>query len=120
MKKILVVDDTFISRATAERILREQYSVLMADSGQACLSILAKEQVDLVLLDMEMPIMNGIETLTQIRRLSGGKNLPVIMVTGNDDRETVVAAVELSIEDYLVKPYMPEDLLRRVRKCIQG
>lgn len=116
MKKILVVDDTYISLTTAERILGKKYSVLTANSGANCILLLKNEQVDLILLDMEMPSMNGIETLAKIRSLPGGENIPVMMVTGDDTKESVIAMAKLSIVDYLTKPYMPDELLRRVER----
>ncbi|MCD8039785.1 MAG: response regulator [Lachnospiraceae bacterium] len=117
-KTVLVVDDTFIWLATAEQVLKSKYTVLKAENGKNCILTLTSTHVDLVLLDMEMPGMNGIETLAKIRSLPGGADLPVIMLTGDDYKETIIAAARLSVAGYLTKPYMPADLLNRVGKAL--
>lgn len=116
-KKILVIDDEPINLRMASYVLSEKsYEVMEAESGAEGLALLREGEVDLVLLDIEMPGMNGIETLERIRR--EGFGVPVIFLTASGDRKDVMEAVKLGAADYVIKPFMPSDLLGRVAKAL--
>ena len=105
MTTLLVVDDEPWNRDVLQRRLaRAGYRVLTADSGQAALDIAAAQRVDLVLLDVMMPEIDGIETLRQLRRSRSVSELPVIMVTARDSSDDVVAALDAGANDYITKP----------------
>jgi diguanylate cyclase (GGDEF)-like protein len=102
---LLVVDDELMNRDVLQRRLeRVGYRVLTADSGPAALAIIAVQRVDLVLLDIMMPGMDGLETLRQLRRSRSVSELPIIMVTAQDTSADVVQALDAGANDYMTKP----------------
>lgn len=120
MKTIVVVDDEEITLKTAEFILKQDgYEVVRCLSGMSCLEFLKYQVPDLILLDIEMPIMSGIQTLEIIRSNEPFKNIPVMFLTANSDTETVALASSLGVIDYVIKPFMPQELLDRVRKILR-
>lgn len=119
MKRILVVDDDAMNLKMAKFMLEQKgHSVITATSGMECLTILMSESVDLILLDVEMPIMNGIKTLEHIREQEEFSHIPVMFLTADANEETVVAAGRLGAAGYVKKPYMPQDFLERVEKLL--
>lgn len=105
MTTLLIVDDELLNRdALQRRLARVGYRVLTADSGQSALDIAAAQRVDLVLLDVMMPGMDGIETLKRLRRARSVAELPIIMVTAKDSPDDVVEALDAGANDYLTKP----------------
>lgn len=118
-KRILVVDDDAMSLRMAEFILKKTpHEILKAQSGDECISILQKETVDLLLLDVEMPQKNGIETLREIREMEGLTDLPVIFLTGTGDMERMAEAEALGAKDFAIKPFKPQDLLDWIEKVL--
>lgn len=117
---ILIVDDDFMNLTMAQTILemKIQAEYLTADSGQKCLEILQQRngKVDLILLDIAMPGMDGIQTLTRIRQNPNWQNLFVIFLTAAADKTTIVKAAQLKVKDYVKKPFTPDDLISRVEK----
>lgn len=103
--RLLIVDDVADNRnLLARRLQRRGYEVLEAAGGAQALAIIAKEPLDLVLLDVRMPDMDGREVLQRIRSTHSSLSLPVIMVTGNAASEDVVEALKLGANDYVTKP----------------
>lgn len=100
--KILIIDDDRLLQNSLKNILSEQYDPLIAGSGEDALRLLSKHPVDLVLLDIRLPGMDGIETLQQIK--ASLPNLLVIMMTAYEDIKTVITSMKLGAHDYLVKP----------------
>jgi len=118
MEKILVVDDQLgVRRLLYEAFREERYTVELAASGVEALEILPRFAPDLIIMDMKMPGMNGIETLRQIRTLN--KNVRVIMMTAYGDAENVQQAQELGVNYYLNKPFDLFDLRDRVRRIFK-
>ena len=117
---ILIVDDDFMNLTMAQTILemKIQAEYLTADSGQKCLEILQQRngKVDLILLDIAMPGMDGIQTLTRIRQNPNWQNLFVIFLTAAADKTTIVKAAQLKVKDYVKKPFTPDDLITRVER----
>lgn len=111
-KHILVVDDDSMNLARTQIILEEEYEVVLAESGVRALSILKSQTIDLVLLDIDMPLMNGIETFKRMKEFAA--DIPVIFLTASGEVEDVVGALLLGAVDYLKKPYLPQELLKRV------
>lgn len=111
---ILVVDDDAMNLRRTKKILEKQYDVLLAESGEKALTRLGSEKVDLVLLDIEMPGMNGIETFERMK----GKydEIPVIFLTASGYENDVRSAIRLGAVNYLKKPFLPQDLLDRIAK----
>ncbi len=118
--KILVVDDAKDTQMLLEFDLSAAgYQVICCDSGEDALTLLETFSVDLILLDMYMPGLSGLETLVQIRTNAVTAQTPVIMLSASADEDEVVAALELGAGDYVVKPYVAKVLLARMRTAIR-
>lgn len=113
-KCILVVDDDVINLKRTKLILDKHYDLILAKSGEEALDKLKGESIDLVLLDIAMPGMNGIETFKHMKE--DGVEVPVIFLTASGDEDDVVAAISLGAVNYLKKPFLPKDLLERIAK----
>ena len=117
---ILVVDDDELNLELAEMIIDAKlgYQVLRATSGRRALEILTQNRVDLILLDVMMPGMDGLQTLQMIRDNPKTKDLPVILLTAAGDTTTVIKGSKLGIKDYIKKPFDSEDLVDRILRTI--
>lgn len=116
-KKILVVDDDAVNLKVAELVLtKENYEVLGVDSGQAALTFCEEESVDLILLDVEMPGMSGIETLEKIRARQELSQVPVLFLSGSEDMEEAVKRGEYAVQGFVKKPIIPHNLYERVEE----
>ena len=91
--------------------------MLFANSGIEALEKLRHEQVDLVLLDIEMPKLNGIETFERMKEFAG--DIPVIFLTASGQESDVVSAIRLGAVNYLKKPFEPQELIRRVAQELE-
>lgn len=116
MKKILVVDDTKAILKMAKFVLNDKYDVYLSNSGQLALEILEKKPIDIVLMDVDMPDMDGVETVQSIREMENIKDIPVMFFTALASKETVERCMAVGMVDYIVKPYKPEELLERLEK----
>ncbi len=118
-KKILVIDDEKNVRDVMARILgREGYQVLLAEDGEEALSILDEETTDLIMLDMNMPRMNGLEFLRRINE-QRKQAAPVLMVTGDTDNRLRAESYRLGVYDFISKPEEIEVLLKRVENGLK-
>ncbi len=113
MARILIVDDDPMVRGFADLVLSQQgYKVVAAATSETALQILGRESFNLVLLDIRMPGMTGLDVL---RLLRTRPNKPkILMMTGQRDPGTIMQAIEQGAAGYLVKPFQPQDLVRRV------
>lgn len=117
--RILAIDDNTVNLATLEQELKSKYEVIPMISGRRAIKYLYREQVDLILLDVQMPIMDGIETLKEIRAQENGVTVPVIFLTAKKDKATVIDGAKLGIMDYITKPFDPEDLHDRIERVFK-
>jgi two-component system NtrC family response regulator len=118
MDTILVVDDEINYLTVMEALLGEQgYEVLTVPGGQEAMKIAASADLDLVLTDMRMPKMNGIELLGELKRLY--PDLPVIMMTAYGTVEKAVAAMKIGAFDYILKPFKNEELLVTIARALE-
>jgi adenylate cyclase len=117
---LLVVDDNEDNRyILLQRLQREGYhNILQAADGIEAMELLASAEIDLVLLDVLMPEMDGYQVLEQIRGDPGLRNIPVIMISAIDEIETVVRCIEAGAEDYLQKPFNTVLLRARIRASL--
>lgn len=113
-KCILAVDDTAIILTRISNTLRDDYDVVTVNSGVRALKYLEQEKPDLILLDIQMGQKDGIETLKEIRSMKDRADIPVIMLTGVENKEAVLKSAQLGICDYILKPFSSEDLLDRI------
>ncbi|WP_119459844.1 response regulator [Rhodospirillaceae bacterium SYSU D60014] len=113
--RILVVDDIKDNRAILlRRLARSDFDVAEADGGRSALSLIGREHFDLVLLDIAMPDLDGIEVLKRVRQKHSPLNLPVIMVTAHGESSQTAAALRLGANDYVTKPVDFQVALARI------
>jgi two-component system cell cycle response regulator len=117
--RALVVDDNAVNRLLLRRGLAEQgLDVIEAEDGLLALELLEREAVDVVLLDLLMPRVDGYETLERIKSQEALRHVPVIVITAVDDLASVVRCIELGATDYLPKPFDPALLRARVNASL--
>ena len=114
----MAVDDDVIILTRISSILRNDYELVTINSGMRALRYLELEKPDLILLDIRMAQMDGIETLRKIREMEGRKDIPVIMLTGVESKDIVLESARLGICDYLLKPFSSVTLLERVNRVL--
>ncbi len=116
-RRILVVDDEpRMRRFVRMNLDLEGYEVLEAENGLVALDKIREQMPDLVLLDVAMPVLDGFETLQQIRQVS---SVPVIMLTVKGDEEDRVRGLDYGADDYVTKPFSPRELLSRIRAVLR-
>jgi diguanylate cyclase (GGDEF)-like protein len=117
--QVLVVEDESVMNTYMALALRlEGHEVLQAHDGSEALQLLQEHEVDLILSDMQMPIMGGLEMARRLRDNSDTQNTPLIFVTGRDELEYRVQGLEYAV-DYIVKPFATPELLARVRTALR-
>jgi class 3 adenylate cyclase len=117
---ILVVDDNDGNRdMLARHLARQGHEVRLASGGEQALEALAARPVDLVLLDVMMPGMDGYEVLRRLKADPGWRDIPVLMISALDELESVVRCIELGADDYLSKPFVPVLLRARIGACLE-
>lgn len=114
--KVLLTDDSSTMRKIQKRVLAgmDITDVLEASNGKEALELISQHKFDFVLLDVNMPEMNGMETLKTIRGNPDSAKLPVIMCTSVADKGQVMEAIKAGATNYLVKPFQPEDLQKKI------
>ena len=113
-KKILVVDDSGAMLRNVKGWLEDTYQVILANSGAMAIKYLATNRPDLVLLDYEMPVVDGRQVLEMIRTETEFADVPVIFLTSKDDRESVMQVMALKPEGYLLKTMEPAKIIAEV------
>jgi len=118
MADILVVDDDQnICQLLALYLENEGYSLVFAHDGSCALDILKEKEIDLVILDVMLPVINGWEVCKMIRKIS---MVPVMMLTARDLIEDKIQGFELGADDYIVKPFEPREVVARVKACLNN
>jgi CheY-like chemotaxis protein len=118
---LLVVDDSEINRDMLKRRLeRKGYRVITAENGQQALELVARDPIDLVLLDVMMPGLSGLDVLRILRTTPAGKDLPVIMATARSDSTDIVEALDAGANDYVIKPLDLPVVIARVEAQLRG
>lgn len=111
MKSCLIVDDSKVIRMVAKKILKElEFQTEEAEDGQIALDICRERMPDAVLLDWNMPVLNGIDFLRQLRQLPGGEKPVVVFCTTENDIEHIQEAIEAGANEYIMKPFDSEIL----------
>ncbi len=117
MYTILVVDDEKDIVSALEIYLKaEGYRVLSACNGKEALAAAAREDVHLILMDIMMPVMDGLSAMAQLRQTS---NVPVILLTAKGEDTDKVLGLNVGADDYITKPFNPVELLARVRSQLR-
>lgn len=116
---ILVVDDDPSNLALAQKILGKEYRIAAANSGGVALKYLENNCPDLVLLDINMPEMDGFQVLEKMRQEEAFSTVPVIFLTADSDPETETRCFATGAVDFVAKPFIPDVLMSRVRKTLE-
>ncbi|MFM7886979.1 MAG: diguanylate cyclase [Pseudanabaena sp.] len=118
---LLIVDDDQMSRELLYLHLKHlgYTNIILADSGKRGLEIVASQSIDLILLDMMMPLMNGLEMLDYLKSHPEWQFIPVIIISALDEKEMMLTCIQKGAEDYLIKPYDRVLLKARVRACLE-
>jgi adenylate cyclase len=118
--KLLVVDDNEINRdMLSRRLSRQGHTVATEASGREAIDRLTREEFDLVLLDVMMPVMNGFQVLEKMKADVRLRHIPVIMISALDEIDSVVRCIEMGAEDYLPKNFNPTLLRARIGACLE-
>lgn len=114
----LVVDDTKMTIFVAQRTLTTLgvEPVFTAEDGAQALEIFKKEKIDIIFSDWNMPVMNGLEFLIEVRKIN--KEVPFIMITTEGCRAKITEAVQHGVNDYLVKPFTPAGIRQKMEKWV--
>lgn len=116
--RILVIDDEpAIRRFLRTSLSAQNYSVLEAEDGESGLAMLQRNAIDVLVLDLGLPGIDGLEVLKRMRE--GGSSVPVIVLSSRDDEKGKVAALDLGADDYVTKPFGMEELLARIRAAVR-
>ena len=120
LQQILIVDDSDMNRAMLREILKDNYSILEAGNGAECLSCVEHmgSSLSLILLDLNMPEMDGFEVLAELSRLGYMDDIPVIIISGTDSTADICRAYDLGATDYIHRPFNTQVIYRRVSNTI--
>lgn len=120
-KKIIVAEDSSVIQNLTRKILTQMnYEIVSVKNGQQVLDLLEKSSYDLILLDIHMPVMDGMECSTKVRNLSTeNKNIPIIAITGNANNYSMKDFESVGINDFLPKPLNYDNLVEMVRKYVE-
>jgi len=121
---VLIVDDSSVMRKIVGRSLRQAgldvVQVLEASNGSEALSLARENSLDLILSDINMPVMDGMEFVRQLRGLESAQQTPVVMITTEAGEAHVVQALSLGASGYIRKPFTPEQIKERVIPLLRG
>jgi CheY-like chemotaxis protein len=119
-KKILIIDDDVIVRLLLQRMLEKEYDVVTMDDGLNALNWLNSGNMpDLILLDMEMPQINGLAFIRRLKFSTDLRHIPVIIVSGNDKKETIQSFLKLGASGFILKPFKEDDFWETVYRVIE-
>ena len=119
-KRILAIDDSVIALKQLQNILEKKYEIVGATSGLAGLKRLDTEVFDLILLDLEMPVMDGFATLASIRQRENLKDIPIIILTGTRHKQKVIKGITSGVAGYVVKPANSEQLIAKIEAILNA
>ncbi|MBP1080207.1 response regulator transcription factor [Bacillus capparidis] len=115
-KKVLIVDDEWNMRNLLKIYLVKDYDIVEARGGQEAIHIMKTSTLDLIVLDIMMPVIDGWEVCKQIRNV---QSTPILMLTARSELKEKVYGLEIGADDYLIKPFEPEELIARVNALIR-
>jgi len=119
-ERILIIeDDKHISKLVNYNLEKAGYDSTVVEDGEEALDILSKQGVDLIILDIMLPKMDGFEVCRIIKQESKFKNIPIIMLTAKGEEVDRIVGLELGADDYVVKPFSPRELVLRVKAILK-
>ncbi|MGN0249361.1 MAG: response regulator [Lachnospiraceae bacterium] len=117
-KRVMVIDDNPLLLRNMKHLLEKRYQVFIATSGEKALEFIPKKKPDIILLDYEMPGMDGRETFMKIKENPETRNIPVLFLTGISDKAHIYAALELEPAGYILKPAAEEKLFSQIEQAL--
>lgn len=117
--RILVVDDNQLNLKNARNILQDHFDGYYVSSGEDCLALLGSRRVDLILLDLHMPGMNGFEVLEKIKENDNLCNIPVIFLTADNNKEAELKGFQYGAIDFITKPFVADIMLQRINRILE-
>ena len=122
MKRILVAEDNDSNYMLMTYILKNHYEIFRANNGQLAVKMASAEKPDLILMDIQMPVLDGYEATVQIRKRERDRNaahLPIIAVTANTMSGDRQHCLEIGMDDYISKPFQIEDVIRKMKEQLE-
>lgn len=117
----LIVDDNEIVRKTVRAVLKDfnLTKFIEAENGEQALAILNEEEIDLVIADLQMPKMDGLQLLKRIRSSSDLADIPFVMVTSSNEKKDIIEAVNAQVSQYIVKPFTSEVIYGKIKAVLK-
>ena len=120
-QRILVCDDDeMLVDLLVYRLESRGFAVLVARDGGQALALAESDRPDAIVLDAMMPVMNGEQVLREFRSREANRSIPVIMLTARRQERDIVGALELGADDYLIKPFIPDELITRLKRLLEA
>jgi DNA-binding response OmpR family regulator len=115
-KKILIVeDDNFVAEVYLAKLSEMKYEPILAQNGEEGLAALKKNKIDMILLDILMPVMSGMEMLEEIKKNKEWENIPVILLTNVGGKESIQKVREMGVKNYLIKSHFtPAEVVEKI------
>ena len=116
---ILLVDDDEINRFIVEKLLKDHYRIMVAESGEEVFELLEERIPDLILLDVYMPVMDGHEVLCRLKEMEEYADIPVIFLTSDVEENTEIQGFNEGAIDFLRKPFRKDVAIQRIRRILE-
>jgi len=116
---LIVEDDDFLVQMYATKLEMQGYDVMTAGDGKQALKLIAKKKPDLILLDLNLPIMDGFQVLEQLKSNAATKDIPVLILTNYGQKENIDKCLSLGAADYLIKAhFVPSEVVEKIRELL--
>jgi len=116
---LVVEDDENIQQLVGYNLAKAGFHVVYADNGEQALSVIKRERPELIILDLMLPGLNGLEVCKLVRKDPKSKNLPIVMLTAKSEENDITAGLDLGADDYITKPFSPKILISRVKAALR-
>ncbi len=116
---LIVEDELEIAELIEFHARRDGFETKVVHSGRTALEVIGRDRPDLVILDLMLPDVDGLEVLRRVRKLDAGSETPILVVSAKGDESDVVAGIELGADDYVTKPFSPRILMARIRNLLR-
>ena len=119
--RVLVADDDELLLKLLEyKLMQQGYAVTCAQDGERALEIARAQKPDLIVLDGMMPGMDGLDVLRNLKEDENTRDIPIVMLTARNKEQDIVGGLNLGADEYLVKPFMPEELAVRIKRLVEA
>ncbi|MCD6579471.1 response regulator [bacterium] len=119
MAKILVVDDSKFARVTIKNgLVKDGFEVVEAENGKESVEVAKVERPDLIVMDIVMPVMNGIEAIKILKNLEITKKIPILILTGQNSKEEILEGFNAGADEYICKPFKFNELISTIKTLL--